>query len=172
MMANLLCYVLCYLFLLQVFWKCVLSFCLIRKMCSFLSFFLKYSATELGQSTNQDQQESRVEAPTQNSPTSVFVNSEPMREEQVQNAMKFLSHPKVRGSTVIYRRSFLEKKGLTKEEIDEAFRRVPVSRLLNCFQLEHSFICKLPTFFWIYRTHRRVQPVLIKVNKFQSQIWV
>ncbi|KAL7161641.1 hypothetical protein ACSBR2_042167 [Camellia fascicularis] len=29
------------------------------------------------------------------------------------------------GSPVIYRRSFLEKKGLTKEEIDEAFHRVP-----------------------------------------------
>ncbi|XP_043704945.1 peroxisomal membrane protein PEX14-like isoform X2 [Telopea speciosissima] len=56
---------------------------------------------------------------------SVFVNSEPIREEQVQNAVKFLSHPKVSGSPVIYRRSFLEKKGLTKEEIDEAFRRVP-----------------------------------------------
>lgn len=54
-----------------------------------------------------------------------FTNSEPMREEQVQNAVKFLSHPKVRGSPVIYRRSFLERKGLTKEEIDEAFRRVP-----------------------------------------------
>ena len=53
-----------------------------------------------------------------------------MREEQVQNAVKFLSHPKVRGSPVIYRRSFLEKKGLTKEEIDEAFRRVPVCMLL------------------------------------------
>ncbi|XP_020270622.1 peroxisomal membrane protein PEX14 [Asparagus officinalis] len=51
--------------------------------------------------------------------------SEPMREDQVQNAVKFLSHPKVRGSPVIYRRSFLEKKGLTKEEIDEAFHRVP-----------------------------------------------
>lgn len=54
-----------------------------------------------------------------------FTNSEPMREEQVQNAVKFLSHPKVSGSPVIYRRSFLERKGLTKEEIDEAFRRVP-----------------------------------------------
>lgn len=58
-------------------------------------------------------------------PTSVFVNSEPMREDQVQNAVKFLSHPKVRGSPVMYRRSFLERKGLSKEEIDEAFRRVP-----------------------------------------------
>ncbi|PIA61994.1 hypothetical protein AQUCO_00200169v1 [Aquilegia coerulea] len=59
------------------------------------------------------------------SPQSVFVNSEPIREDQVDNAVKFLSHPKVRGSPVMYRRSFLEKKGLTKEEIDEAFRRVP-----------------------------------------------
>ncbi|MQL77017.1 hypothetical protein Taro_009414 [Colocasia esculenta] len=50
---------------------------------------------------------------------------QPMREDQVQNAINFLSHPKVRGSPVIYRRSFLEKKGLTREEIDEAFRRVP-----------------------------------------------
>ncbi|XP_050375838.1 peroxisomal membrane protein PEX14 isoform X1 [Argentina anserina] len=65
------------------------------------------------------------EPPKQASNPSVFVNTEPMREDQVQNAVKFLSHPKVRGSPVIYRRSFLEKKGLTKEEIDEAFRRVP-----------------------------------------------
>ncbi|KAG8084679.1 hypothetical protein GUJ93_ZPchr0010g8844 [Zizania palustris] len=49
----------------------------------------------------------------------------PVREDYVQNAVKFLSHPKVRGSPVQYRRSFLEKKGLTKDEIDEAFRRVP-----------------------------------------------
>ncbi|KAF0924211.1 hypothetical protein E2562_008508 [Oryza meyeriana var. granulata] len=48
-----------------------------------------------------------------------------VREDYVQNAVKFLSHPKVRGSPVLYRRSFLEKKGLTKDEIDEAFRRVP-----------------------------------------------
>ncbi|XP_059442983.1 peroxisomal membrane protein PEX14-like isoform X1 [Corylus avellana] len=103
---------------------------------------------ELAQPTNQDQQasgaeasnpkstpslfvnsepmrESGAEASNLKSTPSVFVNSEPMREEQVQNAVKFLSHPKVRGSPVIFRRSFLEKKGLTKEEIDEAFRRVP-----------------------------------------------
>ncbi|XP_073269033.1 peroxisomal membrane protein PEX14 [Populus alba] len=76
------------------------------------------------QPTNGIQQDAEVEAIKQ-SPPSVFVNSEPMREEQVQNAVKFLSHPKVRGSPVMYRRSFLEKKGLTKEEIDEAFLRVP-----------------------------------------------
>ncbi|CAF2087546.1 unnamed protein product [Brassica rapa subsp. narinosa] len=61
----------------------------------------------------------------QDSPPSVFKNSEPLREDQIQNAIKFLSHPRVRGSPVIHRRSFLERKGLTKEEIDEAFRRVP-----------------------------------------------
>lgn len=61
------------------------------------------------------------------SPKPVFANTQPMREDQVGNAVKFLQHPKVRGSPVVYRRSFLEKKGLTKEEIDEAFRRAPVS---------------------------------------------
>ncbi|KAJ4752779.1 Peroxisomal membrane protein PEX14 [Rhynchospora pubera] len=50
---------------------------------------------------------------------------EDIREDQVQNAVRFLSHPKVRNSPVLYRRSFLEKKGLTTQEIDEAFRRVP-----------------------------------------------
>lgn len=79
----------------------------------------------LAEPTNEAQQDVAAEPPKQTSTPSVFVNSEPMREEQVQNAVKFLSHPKVRGSPVIYRRSFLEKKGLTKEEIDEAFRRVP-----------------------------------------------
>ncbi|KAL9243153.1 hypothetical protein vseg_017077 [Gypsophila vaccaria] len=63
--------------------------------------------------------------PQENTQTSVFVNTQPIREDQVQNAINFLSHPRVRGSPVIHRRNFLEKKGLTKEEIDEAFRRVP-----------------------------------------------
>ncbi|XP_044477350.1 peroxisomal membrane protein PEX14-like isoform X2 [Mangifera indica] len=81
-------------------------------------------AVEQAQPANEAQPDARDTAEPISSP-SVFVNSEPMREEQVQNAVKFLSHPKVRGSPVIYRRSFLEKKGLTKEEIDEAFRRVP-----------------------------------------------
>ncbi|KAK4350418.1 hypothetical protein RND71_029731 [Anisodus tanguticus] len=73
----------------------------------------------------KDNHDSKTEATRENSPTSVFVNSEPVREDQVQNAVKFLSHPNVRGSPVMYRRSFLERKGLTKEEIDEAFRQVP-----------------------------------------------
>ena len=47
---------------------------------------------------------------------------QPMREDYVENAIKFLSHPKVRGSPVVYRGCFLEKKGLTFQEIDEARR--------------------------------------------------
>lgn len=77
------------------------------------------------QQTPEEHQMSKPEAAMEKSSASVFVNSEPIREDQVQNAVKFLSHPKVRGSPVMYRRSFLERKGLTKEEIDEAFRRVP-----------------------------------------------
>ncbi|KAL0385075.1 UNVERIFIED_CONTAM: Peroxisomal membrane protein PEX14 [Sesamum radiatum] len=77
------------------------------------------------QTTIDDRRGSNVEVVKESYLSSVFVNSEPIREEQVQNAVKFLSHPKVRGSPVIHRRAFLERKGLTKEEIDEAFRRVP-----------------------------------------------
>ncbi|KAJ7945872.1 peroxisomal membrane protein PEX14 [Quillaja saponaria] len=83
--------------------------------------------TELVQPTNEYEQTAREEPAKPSETTSSFVNSEPMREDQVENAVKFLSHPKVRGSPIMYRRSFLEKKGLTKEEIDEAFRRVPDS---------------------------------------------
>lgn len=77
------------------------------------------------QTTTDNLKESKADPPREESPPSVFVNSEPIREDQVQNAVKFLSHPKVRGSPVMHRRSFLERKGLTKEEIDEAFHRVP-----------------------------------------------
>ncbi|KAK9826884.1 hypothetical protein WJX81_004333 [Elliptochloris bilobata] len=48
-----------------------------------------------------------------------------LREDQIENAIAFLAHPKVRGSTVASKRSFLERKGLTSDEIDEAVRRVP-----------------------------------------------
>ncbi|KAK2636485.1 hypothetical protein Ddye_031277 [Dipteronia dyeriana] len=58
-------------------------------------------------------------------PQNVFENPAPMRQELVQMAVKFLSHATVRNSPVDSRRSFLEKKGLTTEEIEDAFRRVP-----------------------------------------------
>ncbi|XP_039123743.1 peroxisomal membrane protein PEX14-like [Dioscorea cayenensis subsp. rotundata] len=48
-----------------------------------------------------------------------------VREEMIYNAVNFLSDPNVRSSSIISRREFLEKKGLTQCEIDEAFRRVP-----------------------------------------------
>ncbi|KAG0571936.1 hypothetical protein KC19_VG055300 [Ceratodon purpureus] len=53
------------------------------------------------------------------------LETQPIRKDQVVNAVKFLSHPKVRGSPIVHRRSFLERKGLTGEETDEPFRRVP-----------------------------------------------
>ncbi|KAH7867149.1 hypothetical protein Vadar_029475 [Vaccinium darrowii] len=86
------------------------------------------TASKVEQKAPADQHHPKAEANGGTSPTSVVVNSEPTREEQVQNAVKFLSHPKVWVSPVMYRRSFLETKGLRKEEIDEAFRRVPDAR--------------------------------------------
>lgn len=50
--------------------------------------------------------------------------SEPVREELVQSAVSFLKHPKVVTSSDVQRRSFLENKGLTVDEIEEAFRRL------------------------------------------------
>ncbi|KAJ1264227.1 hypothetical protein BS78_09G247200 [Paspalum vaginatum] len=47
-----------------------------------------------------------------------------MREDLVQSAVSFLKHPKVAASSDGQRRSFLENKGLTLDEIDEAFRRL------------------------------------------------
>lgn len=79
-----------------------------------------------------------------------FLGKPLLREDQVQNAVKFLSHPKVRSSPVVHRRSFLEKKGLTKEEIDEAFRRVPVRDLKYAYvyQLTMTLHFHLCHFFY------------------------
>ncbi|GMH33406.1 hypothetical protein BSKO_01240 [Bryopsis sp. KO-2023] len=48
----------------------------------------------------------------------------PLRQDQVQNAVAFLQHPKVRDSSDESKRSFLERKGLTTAEIDAAFGNV------------------------------------------------
>ncbi|KIZ02345.1 hypothetical protein MNEG_5615 [Monoraphidium neglectum] len=48
-----------------------------------------------------------------------------LREDQIASAVAFLSHEKVRASPVATKRSFLERKGLTAAEIDEAFKRAP-----------------------------------------------
>uniref|UniRef100_M8AXN9 Peroxisomal membrane protein PEX14 n=1 Tax=Aegilops tauschii TaxID=37682 RepID=M8AXN9_AEGTA len=72
-----------------------------------------------GSSTSQDtkeQEDMKGEA--------AVATSEPVREELVQSAVSFLSHPKVVASSDVQRRSFLENKGLTMDEIEEAFRRL------------------------------------------------
>ncbi|XP_020100084.1 peroxisomal membrane protein PEX14-like [Ananas comosus] len=79
------------------------------------------SDAELSKQPNGDAKDANNESLEK----SAFAILQPIREDQIENAVKFLSHPKVRGSPVVHRRSFLEQKGLTKEEIDEAFRRVP-----------------------------------------------
>ncbi|XP_021302454.1 peroxisomal membrane protein PEX14 isoform X2 [Sorghum bicolor] len=53
-----------------------------------------------------------------------LVSTELLREDLVQSAVTFLKHPKVVASSDGQRRSFLENKGLTMDEIDEAFRRL------------------------------------------------
>ena len=49
----------------------------------------------------------------------------PPREEFVQNAVAFLKHPQVSTSPEHSKRAFLEKKGLSESEIQEAFKHVP-----------------------------------------------
>lgn len=49
----------------------------------------------------------------------------PLRDDQVAQAVSFLTHPKVIGSSPAQKRSFLEGKGLTAAEIQEAFNRAP-----------------------------------------------
>ncbi|KAM1226933.1 hypothetical protein ACFX13_006335 [Malus domestica] len=76
--------------------------------------------TGLAQLIIVGQQDDRAEPAKESSTLSVFVNSEPMREEQVQNVVKFLSHPKVRGSLLLFtnglfsRRRVSQQKRLTK----------------------------------------------------------
>ncbi|CAD5324667.1 unnamed protein product [Arabidopsis thaliana] len=108
----------------------------------------------------------------QDPPTFVFKNSETIREDQIQNAIKFLSNPRVRGSPVIHRRSFLERKGLTKEEIDEAFRRVPLT--VFCYNLLTSYNVIA---FVVFLSPIPVRVLAQRVNlswyssASQSQIW-
>lgn len=105
---------------------------------------------ESAKKLEEDNQQTTAEPLKENIEKPAFAITIPMREDQIQNAVKFLSHPKVRGSPVIYRRSFLEKKGLTKEEIDEAFRRVPVSNYFHIFHLKRLHRYIVFPFNWKY----------------------
>jgi hypothetical protein len=79
--------------------------------------------------------------------------SEPVREELVQSAVSFLKHPKVVASSDVQRRSFLENKGLTVDEIEEAFRRLLVSfnffHYLVDFHFDSTSLVVLSLFFFI-----------------------
>eukprot|EP01024_Parvocaulis_polyphysoides_P058307 TRINITY_DN62598_c0_g1_i1.p1 TRINITY_DN62598_c0_g1~~TRINITY_DN62598_c0_g1_i1.p1 ORF type:complete len:192 (-),score=25.47 TRINITY_DN62598_c0_g1_i1:29-580(-) len=50
-----------------------------------------------------------------------------VNEQNVQNAINFLMHPQVTNSTDEVKRQFLQQKGLSALEIDEAFRRIKSS---------------------------------------------
>lgn len=54
----------------------------------------------------------------------VMSSSSSPRQEMVQSAVSFLSDPKVHSSSVAQRIAFLESKGLSSQEIDEALRQV------------------------------------------------
>ncbi|KAK9837860.1 hypothetical protein WJX74_006450 [Apatococcus lobatus] len=58
-------------------------------------------------------------------PPATLPSAAGLSEVKVQNAVAFLSHPKVKSASVESKRSFLEGKGLNAAEIDEGFRRVP-----------------------------------------------
>ncbi|KAJ3401813.1 hypothetical protein HDV05_000260, partial [Chytridiales sp. JEL 0842] len=64
-------------------------------------------------------------APATPSPASSTSSSKPtkMREEAIELAVRFLKDPKVQQATLAKRISFLESKGLTSEEIEEALSR-------------------------------------------------
>lgn len=57
-------------------------------------------------------------------PTEPSVICATMREDYVQNAYSFLRHPNVIGTPLANKIAFLKEKGLTDEEIQEAFNRV------------------------------------------------
>jgi len=50
-----------------------------------------------------------------------------LRKDQIENAVRFLSHPKVKDSPLGKRIAFLEHKGLNDDEISEALKRANVS---------------------------------------------
>eukprot|EP01117_Protostelium_nocturnum_P017339 TRINITY_DN704_c0_g1_i1.p1 TRINITY_DN704_c0_g1~~TRINITY_DN704_c0_g1_i1.p1 ORF type:complete len:446 (+),score=218.80 TRINITY_DN704_c0_g1_i1:132-1469(+) len=78
-------------------------------------------------SNEPSQQQQSRSAPSSSDSNS---NSQPtpapakLREDLVASSVNFLNHPKVKPSPLTQKTSFLQKKGLTQEEINEAFRRV------------------------------------------------
>ncbi|XP_067658690.1 peroxisomal membrane protein PEX14-like [Haliotis asinina] len=61
----------------------------------------------------------------------VLAPAEGPRENLISTAVKFLQNPKVQQSPLYQRKAFLEKKGLTKEEIDLAVQKAGVSDVVT-----------------------------------------
>ncbi|KAG0744821.1 hypothetical protein G6F57_007051 [Rhizopus arrhizus] len=59
-----------------------------------------------------------------NNSSSSNINKQELREDLLKSAVSFLSSPNVQSADKNKKTAFLEKKGLTQEEIDEAFKRV------------------------------------------------
>lgn len=57
------------------------------------------------------------------SSSSSNINKQELREDLLKSAVSFLSSPNVQSADKSKKTAFLEKKGLTQEEIDEAFKR-------------------------------------------------
>jgi len=66
------------------------------------------------------------------------IGVKPIREEVVSSSANFLNHPKVKSSPQEQKISFLQKKGLTQEEIDEALKRSNTSAAITP-------VAKIPT---------------------------
>ncbi|CAE8648083.1 unnamed protein product, partial [Polarella glacialis] len=65
----------------------------------------------------------QCEKPLRGLPDSGRSNMSALREDQVEMAMRFLGNEKVAPRPVSEKEGFLERKGLTKKEIAEAFKR-------------------------------------------------
>ncbi|KDP26587.1 hypothetical protein JCGZ_17745 [Jatropha curcas] len=94
---------------------------------------------------------------------------ESMREELIQMAVKFLSHPSVSGSPITQRRSFLQKKGLTDQEIDEAFHRVPDATIGQGHTLNQDAHSKLVAEVQLQPTAQSLQPPPVASNSVISR---
>ncbi len=69
------------------------------------------------------EQEAREEKSEEASSSGGAEKTSALNPEQIQNAVAFLTHPKVRESTEASKREFLAGKGLSEQEIEEAFKR-------------------------------------------------
>ncbi|XP_060075113.1 peroxisomal membrane protein PEX14-like [Ylistrum balloti] len=65
----------------------------------------------------------------------VLAPAEGVREELISTAVKFLQNPKVKQSPLSQKKAFLQRKGLTKEEIDLAVQRAGVAQDDNVTQV-------------------------------------